>query len=1365
MATIDFNQIRATPKSKNDSFESLSIQLFKENCQPPQGADFFSLRGDGGDGGVEAYFKTPTGEILGVQAKYFFKLGASELGQIKHSLQTALTNHPTLIEYWIYLPFDLTGKVAAGKRGQSEVERFEKWRDIVAAQHPNLQIKLVTAEEARQQILSIDQAGGLTYYWFNENILTSEIIQGGLDAATAFAGPRYSSDLDIITEAHEALDAFGGVYDFARWRTDIWKPVINNCRSKIENLDRAFSSSHDDERAKAQQLITDLQSATSSKRDILNKANLDSTFALITELKPICESAVQDQENHFHAKHGKDSDTPSFRQFHAEYMCDFPAGDLDSSRELLASIIKLEACLRSPLIHAFHASSFLLTGPTGSGKTHSIVSFAKRRLDLGAYSIVLFGEDFDNSEPWEAIRSKLGLGADIGREKLLACMQACAKDNEGYFVIAIDALNESDNARKWKNKLPEIIQQTKEFDAIKIVVSTRDIYANLVVDERFPGFAYNHIGFTRDFHDVLSSFSARYEIESDITPIFTNELRNPLLLHLIFKTHKQECSTVLDVSTSGFTALFSKHIKQVDDILRNRLGYANPRNITRLAMSRLSDSLAESTTQTINWEAAIEAIRPILGSEITPEKFIDELSKEQLLIMSMNGDDDYIIRFGYQKFGDILRASSLVQSASANRSILAEKLSLLSSIEQGVLESLASILPEELGIEITDDELGLDSNIAHELFVKSLTWRSKESITPNIERHLFGALQTPDLWPEVFECLFKLSVVPGHFLNADNWFKQFQWNHDAPSRDAYLSISLRRSYENKEAIWFLLESLENIESISWPRESYELASSALLWCCSATDRRVRDQATRCLTLLFMKYPEISLHSVKTFGRCNDDYIIESQILAMYSACLLYPGAAEHLAEPLNDFIRFYKSTKNILIREHAELLKHEIIVAGIDSGRVSNTFAKTVMPASWPTHKDVNPLLSLERLPSNMDLLKEGIQPDFWRYIIEPRLRIFDINSLGITHENIACWIMKEALSIGYPGNMNGALKHDLVTLYEHGSGRSKPKYAETIGKKCYWIAFHRLIGILAGNVPVKKSSWESPKAPDRLWSLDLREVDVTDIRDLIAVNDNPLTLTFLNEVVAPETNKDIQAWLFADDYYPADSSIALQGEDGSDWINLKLYSEDHIKRDEDDVSINAESFLCIASYNSSFVDQTEIQNFDLHNYSNNHCYKVYLGEYPQSPAFKQCIAEQDTSISDESRIFSTIDLLRGGEWEYDFSSTEEQTSIVMPCPSLVEEMNLHWDCKYSWLDNSGEIAITGHSNHGNSSLYIRKEVLDSYLLKTGKYFVISRFSRKQFSSGFTSGYKLKEVSSRYAYRPSDGSFELISEDIEEVGF
>lgn len=1367
MATIDFTQIRSTPKSKNDSFESLAIQLFKTHCNPPHDSSFFSLRGDGGDGGVEAYYKTPTGNILGIQAKYFFKLGSSEFGQIKKSLSTALNNHPALTEYWIYLPFDLTGRVAEGKKGKSEVEKFEVWREEIQSQYSKLHINLITAESLKQQILLMDNFGGFVSYWFDETVLTTQKIQSCIESAAAFAGPRYCSDLDIITEAHDALDAFGEVYDFNQWLTNIWKPLKTCFRTRAQYSENVFSRIHDNDRIQAMNLLQELLDKTSSKYNILEKNILCSNLNIINSLKPFCENAIRQQEKHFFSEHGEGCDTPSFRQFHAEYMCAFPAADLDASRELLASIIDIENTLNSPLIQSYHARSFLLTGPAGAGKTHSIVSFAKRRFDKGAHTLVLFGEDFDNLEPWDVLRNKLGFGSDIGRDKLLSCLQASAQANNHCFVIAIDALNEGIKAKKWKNRLPEIIQQLKTYDCIKIVVSTRDIYTNLIVDERFPGYAYSHIGFTRNFHDVLSSFSLRYSVESEIAPIFTDELRNPLLLHLVFKTHKLEDSPCLDVSTSGFSCIFSKYLKQIDDSLRNRLDYVSPKNIVRAVMSKLSDVLAESDTQTINWEAAVATIKPIIGNELPPERFIDELAKEQLIIISSSDDENYIIRFGYQRFGDMLRASSIVQSyletGSNDLIILAEKLEVLTDVEYSVLEALASLLPEEIGIEITDDRLGLERDVAHDLFVKSLTWRSKQSVTHRIEEHMYGALRTGGLWYAVYESMFKLSVVPNHHLNAENWFKKFLWGQDSPSRDTYLSVALSKSYDEKGAIWFLIETLEKIELINWPEESYKLASSSLLWCCSATDRRIRDQATRCLSLLFKKYPAICLHTVNTFIGCEDDYMLESLILAMYTSCLLSPASAENFVQPLNIYIQFNGSSKNILIREHSQLLRQELVKLGIKEDRLSNQFLTPSLPAIWPVLHDVQTLLTLEDLPSNMRLWGDRLGPDFWRYKVEPRIRTFDLKSKNITHENIACWIMNEAKSIGYPGYNNGALKHDLATLHKYGRGRAKPVYAETIGKKCYWIAFHRLIGLLAHNVPTIQCKWEPKLDLTRFWSLELRKVDVSDIRDLSHSQNYPLSDLLKQDIEV--LGEDIDYWLQIDDYYLASDVLVSKGEDNTVWINLCFYSETHTKRNDDDISYNSERLIGIASYHGYFVDPNNIKTFEVHNHSSNHCYLTYFAEYPRSQAFKQCVSEQDTTISDNQRIFTSVQLLRGREWEYDYSSKMEQSSLDMPCPDLVEKMNLHWDQNCGWLDEKQELATFSYTSERNSCLYIRKDILDNYLSQSGKSLVFTRYGRKQFSKGLSDGSKLMEITSRYAYKPSDCSLELISEEIEFLGF
>ena len=1352
VTTINFEHIRATPKSKNDSFESMSIILFKSNCCVTEGSSFFSLRGAGGDGGVEAYYKSPQGNIFAVQAKYFFRLDNTTLSQIKNSLTTAIDNYPLLVEYWIYLPFDLTGPTGRSKPGNSEIEKYEKWQDETKVKYPNLKIKLISAELIREQIIKFDSTGGFASYWFGNNILTKDKIQTCIDASEAFAGPRYCSDLDITTEAYDTLDAFGEIYDFQNWTDKVWKPLLRELRKNIKYKDYILSLCIPEEKQKIGSILDNFWESVSNKKNVFDRKVIEILLEAVNELKPYIKKVVMLQEESFISTHGNNSDNPSFRQYHAEWMCDFPAQNMDFSRELRESIYEIDKILNSPLIQSCFAHSFLMTGPAGSGKTHSLVSFAKRRIKLGGYTLVLFGEELDGTDPWSAVRDKLGFGSDVGRDKLLDCLQACAYASSKSFVIIIDALNESVKAKKWKNKLPEMIEQCKKYDCVKIVVSTRDVHSNLVVENRFPGYAYNHIGFTRNFNDILNSFSRRYNVESEITPSFIDELRNPLLLHLIFKVASKSGTRFIDISSNGFIKIFYEYLEQIDNTLRDRLGYVNPRNLVKAVMTALTDMLTNLSSGAINWDVAAETVGSVIGADLSPDRFIDELINEKLLILSPVGDDEYNLRFGYQRFGDVLRARSILSSCRKGEHLdiadLKNKVSSLLEEGQGVVESLASVLPEEEGIEIVNNDLGIASEQRYKFFIGSLVWRSRGSITEEVEEHILEALKIGGLWQTIFETLFKLFLVPDHYLNVENWFKKFQWRQTQPSRDAYLSIALIESYENKNAIWLFLEMVENIIDTNWPKASYKLAASALLWCCSATDRRIRDRASKSLTLLFKQDPALCEYAVDEFNGCNDDYIQERLILAMYSACLLYKGNMEIFSKSLEKYIQYNQESSNILIREHALLLKQKLKNDAVDSN-----FIQPMFPSKWPVLSDVKKLLTLDKLPINMKLWGNQIKPDFWRYIVQSIIRDFDFHSLGVTDENIACWIMDEAIKLGYPGYKDGALAHDRATISKYGSGRAKPGYAETIGKKCYWIALHRLVGVLSNNTPIVKTSWEPQLNSNRYWSLSLRDIDVSDIGKISVNRDYPSIVHIPCRKKFPTESLD--AWLDVDDYCTSDEVLVLKDNKvDTRWINLSFYSVSSTGLDKDDNSLL--SLYRIAAYDGYFVNPEDVEDFELNNLAITSSSEIYLAEYPDTPAFKQCIAEQDVSVSDEHRKFVCLQFSRGKSWEYDYSNVNEQYPINLPCPDIIEKMKLCWDYNNGWLDKDNELAVFNYSSEELSALFIRKDILDSYLLDLNKVFVIGRYIRKQYSEEFENNAKLTESSSRYSYN-SELGFKLLN--------
>lgn len=1334
---IDFRLIRSSSKGRNDSFEALAVQLFRKTCRVQENTTFISLRGDGGDGGVEAYYRLPDGSIIGVQAKYFFQLNSAELKQIDSSLKAALSNHPTLTEYWVYIPFDLTGRVAAGKRGRSQAERFEAWKSKVEtealAQGQSLSIVLCTAAVICNHLLEIDPCGGIRKYWFDDTLLTTTQMQQILNDAIAFAGPRYTSTLDVATNANAGLDFFGGIGDFRKWYDASITPVLQAFYSLKgygnKALDILGEPSATSARVLIEEVITYCRSMGENSVTTTTVTNLSST---LTSLLVLFTKARHAQEEIFYEQHGQEYDTESFRQFNAEYMCAFPAEDMDAARKWEEQAQQLKSLLTSQIIGAATAHSLLLVGPAGIGKTHAIVSAALRRLEHGGISLVVFGDDFGKSEPWEVLRSKLGLGTNVGRSSLFECLQTCAEHSCLPFVIYIDALNESPRDARWKDKLPELLAQCKPYPDIKICVSTRDTYRNLVVDSRFPGFAFEHIGFSGHQFEAIQSFATYYGLDAEITPLFSPELSNPLFLHLACKTLKSEGYNSLDISLPGFSALFQAHLMHCDILIRERLLYTNPRNLIKAAMIALANTLTNQVPQERTWENCCDTLRKIVGNEITPESLLKALEHEGLIILSATDEDTFHIRLSYQRYGDVLQAISLIESIEPGKGKLAEKLSSLTEDDTGMLEALAALLPERVGIEITSEEVGLPPEQAHRLFIQALVWRSRQSVTDQVDNHIYNALHTPGLWELVYETLFSLSLIPGHHLNAMNWLNPFLQQSSLTERDTYLSLAALKSFDNKGVIFSLIHAALFADLTHWPTESRRLASLMLAWLTSCADRRIRDLASKGLCRVLTKFPENCQQLASNFAYCDDDYVLERISLAIYSACLLVHRHKNEFIPALSSLLSIVSGKANILLRDtvllFAALFKAEELPEEITQ-QLQHFPTKVAIPNRWPVLADVSSLTALEYLPSNMMLWGESMAPDFWRYQVEPKIFGFDLDSVNISHENIACWIMQEALNLGYPGINYCALNYDRYINYQYGEGRGRKGHADRLGKKYYWIALHRLLGILSSNVPTSKALYSAyqPTAP-HFWSVDIRKIDLTDVRD---INPEIVYPALIKETryIFPDRTSDIKSWVRTDDFPTHEACLIRTDKEGEQWVALSYSVRDDDKTLDDD-SWNS-PYLGIYAYYSSVLINESIQTFkqrerDIFQYSQGKtCYRGYLAEYPDSPVYKQLFNEENNELD----IFTEIRLLRGNEWEYDYSYTvlNRQDDLIAPCQEIIRTLKLSWDFQSGWVDASGTLVVFYQCGERQNGLFIRRSALNTYLATTNEELIYRRFANRGY--------------------------------------
>lgn len=1380
LTTIDFTRIRSTPKSRNDSFEALAVQLFRKCAITPPDSTFISLRGDGGDGGVEAYFRTPAGQVIGVQAKYFFTLTASELVQISESLKTARENHPTLSEYHVYIPFDLTGRVAAGSRGVSQAERFEAWKTAAeqkaADEGAPLKIELCMASIVRSQLNEVDAHGGLRRYWFDEEILTIGQIERLLAQAKASAGPRYSATLDIETNAHFGLDLFGGIGDYQSWFDASIAPLVGNLRSYEGVGSDAFDLLEVGTRSKTVGLIEtvlrELKLAASSD-------TVSDTSALqghLNELLPLVVALREAQEADFYAKHGKDKDTPGFRQFNAEMMCTFPAGNMDFAREYEDAVLNLISALSSPEARAASNPSLLLVGPAGIGKTHAIVSAAYRRLDHGGMSLVTFGEDFDGREPWEVLRTKFGFGGNVGREAMFECMEACAANTKLPFVIFIDALNETDNRARWKRKLPSFLTELAPYPGIKVCFSTRDTYFSQVIDSSLQHLSFKHVGFAGNEFIALQAFAEHYKLDSEITPLFSSELRNPLFLRLVCEVLVAEGRQTLDLSLPGLNSLIERHLRACDVLVRGRLDYANPKNLVRYAIVTLAKILVDSAPANRTWNICARALEEEMGSRERAEKLLRELEHENLIIISVDERDVATVRMGYQRYGDSLRAIHGVESCVDNGLIdttkLAAFLASLSGDDKGLFEAIAAVLPEKYQIEITDERLGLDIETAYQAYVQSLSWRSRSSFDSDTDVRIYAALRVPGLWRDVYEALFSLCLVPGHMLNAEHWLRPFLGDDTLTHRDTFLSFAAADSYGSTGAVSSLINSGLKADITRWPKESRELAMEAFGWLTSCSDRRVRDLSGKALTRLIGFDPDLGGYLASSFAGCEDDYINEYVCLAIYSACLLtkkeehskFATAVELLLKPA------WRDCANVLVRDTIQLAAKLLAGDGFlreEAVAKIGKWAKQPLPKVWPTIEDAKPLLELKGLPSNMKLWGDMIGPDFWRYQVQPRMRSVDLNAAGITLENIASWIMVETLRMGYPGEEKQALLVDRQLMGQYGGGRGREGFAERLGKKYYWIALHRLLAILADNVPAKEQYSATVMKLDRLWSVDVRKVDLTDVRDIAEEKLYPDEVLRGDRYPFPPQEGDMKDWVQTRDFSPPAVCLSRTANDGVEWIPLNLVVSDNNRPAED--SYGADSYLSVDNfYNGVFVKKnpkTPSMREKIRGIASHDCstYRGYIAEYPHIEVYEQLANEGMMYMNEGGAELCTMTLLRGGEWQYDFSSEEDQDSLDVPCPSIVQELGLSWDKQRGWTNNDGELVVFFSRMPKRSSVFVRRKDMNLYLEKTGKKLVFSAFANKIFVRP-NGASPLVDIHTDLLYVP-DGVPEVLHEDIEQHNF
>lgn len=1347
------------------AFEEFCCQLFRRAPEvSAANSRYRRVRGDGGDGGVEAIWTLPAHEVWGLQAKFFSTLGAKQKEQLTESVRQATANYPRLVRYTICLPFNLTAatgsKAGKPKKGQHEklAAWITEWQAELSAAGRTVQFDVWGESELLGRLAVTDTTGGLARYWFDREALTSAWFIDRLTDARAQAGPRYSPQLSVATPLDEALQAFGRsqvwiqkieqlaadfVEKFDRWR--------RTAESTIEPLGSSPEELAPEARAVAQaalplqQILTDAAENPERLGSPGFRQAVELSVAGATALEPKIKAGLI-------AIHGENADSPGFRQYQAEYMVAFPMASLDQLRDFLAVLREVEILAVRPDGQLPAAAGMLLRGEAGVGKTHGILDSAFRRHTSGLLSLVLFGDEVIATDPWAALIAKLGLGGSLGRDAVLDALNAAGEATGSPLIIFIDALNETQpDRRRWQGWLPPMLEQVKRRPFLKLCVSCRESYVREVMPPHFKVPVVEHNGFLGKEYEAQFAFFEHYGLGVPAEPLLQEEFANPLFLRLVCEALRDSATQAIPAGREGIRSIINLLLQAKNQRAAATCDYDPRENRINDAMLRLAGSMATTGSRALPLS---EARSLVDQSATTQSQSLFAILESESLVSTIEqpgsrlGDGPtYSVRFTFERVGDHLIAEHLLQGVDDARAAFGAggRLHSLVANEEaarsnaGLLEALSIQLPEAQGVELIDMLGDEQDSVLWPSFIAGLQWRNPQHIDDRTVMLVRRGLASAEYLAPMMEALFGVAARPHHPLNA-GLLDYVLRGVPLLERDPFWANCLETSYADwsatireKSGVHRLIDTAcrANLESLPDPVAT--LWATALAWFCASPDRRIRDRSTMAMVNIFRARPRCIALLMRQSLDCDDEYISERILVAGYGALLLNeagPALREAADFVYTAYFAEGEPPLNASLRDHARLiieLSVELNVApdGMDEALYRPPY-RSAWPIVLPSEEEVSTYAEDRRRFPQMSLAQRigfATGTDFARYVVEPRvISSFNAEGAGLDKLGIFRWFLRRAVELGYPGPREQCAVFDRILVSRFGPGRGKPGWAERLGKKYYWIFLRQLVGQIADHVD--RTNWSATFAPSaELQGLDLRDIDPTDIRQFLPAP--TVDAAWLTPEPYVFRGRDIPAedatWVAADDLSNIAQAMVVTDPDGVVWQVIDMHEAwngkrtgatrtttyRHVTRDIRAVACNAGDLKKVTqAFNDDRLE-------DL--YNEPHDYRGYLAEYPHRWPYAHresdpiSFGRQDEGITFQHLVLRQ---LRGREWERDYSHLGESETLLMPCTALVQAGNLRWDRRGRWQGPDGQVKVQDPWwwSDRSAALICRLDFLDQFL-------------------------------------------------------
>lgn len=1292
---IDFQHIRpyGNPGSRANAFEEIASILIRSGlAQWPEGVTFYRFGNP--DGGREGKGVLPNGDVWAWQAKYLFAFDDNEISQVNKSIIRVLDQEPNLKRYFVALPYDLPAGDTDGPKRKLKsahtkwLDKKAEWEALATSKGLDVEFVYLGAHDLVTELTAEKNAGRLRY-WFNAAVLSPEALHQRLQDVINHAGPRYSPELHVEVEAVQALEGLGRSPQYIRKvqlslaalrkaRASYWRPPKND-RNRLK--------------AKIKTAVEHLTSAEVAVEAFLEAARGTGPLPGMTDAFEAAEEALSAVDKILFAKYlgeeryGKGSSVEQSGSTQRVEQAGWLHRDISAA---LDAIQDVRYFLRAPVTDAAKARKLLITGRAGVGKTHLFCDVAANRIRAGLPTMVVLGQNFESG----GLLPQFGTLVDVAGSlnDVLGVLDAAGEAVGAPAMIMLDALNESANPERWVDSLRVLAGAVDRHPHVVLAVSCRSEFVADVVGDADSFVRVEHYGFAEATSKAVDRYTRQYNLERLHFPVLNPEFGNPLFLKLACEALSTLGEKRFDPGTAGLVAVCNSYMDAVNQRLAapTRCDYDPATNPVRTVIT----TLAALGTGPYDRTAATRIADAAVPGKSWSTSLLNGLLREGVLMQSRAGE----LMFSYQRLGDVTRALTLVEGSPDDIRTWYRTPGRNRWDELGTLGALAVLAPERFGEELIDllkDDAGkVDSNII-DAFVESIVLRTPQYTTERtieIVEKLLELEWASDTW----EALLRVACVPNHRLNAE-WLHQRLMPMALTDRDVTWSNWLigggRAGGENATSVlldwaWHPVVGIVGTDPV--PPDVARLATFALGWMFSTTDRRVRDRATKALVCVGERGVDGFTSAVPQFASCNDPYVIERLASSLCGVALRAedPDVLKQVADAAVALVAD-NWPEHILTRDYLRRVSQRAREQGWGGPQCAPPYG-----AVWPGKMLAsNTIEMMAKAPKyKYSTIWHSLDPqwgDFGKYVLGSSLDYFKTADRTQLKRRARRAIFTRTVDLGWTPEKFAEIEQ---RRHRDHNGR-----VERYGKKYQWIGYYEVLGRLADNHQLSERWSDEVFAYEQPEQIAYRDIDPTvltpgDIEDPV-VGQRPWFAPV--EAEFPPTVSDYPQEL--DGVPDPLDLIALDAPDGRRWLSLTRHASWTQVLPPEVEALKAphlNTWMQIRGYLAATTDVEALrawavgkdwdgrwmsENADVHS--------RLLGSHPDSPDWDWASGEAEQRSTREGEpptvLLQPIAWYGGTGTSRDEAGTKEPTGYV-PSRVLYKTLKMNRGRDFKWTDSSG---------------------------------------------------------------------------------